>query len=63
MSLDPPVLAEQVVQVAVQESVLPDQLEKHVKEEPRILHVADVVGCLQQRTQRLFVAVEQPVDE
>src|SRR6058998_1694913 len=41
--LQPPILAEQVVEVAVEEAVLPDQLEQHVEEEPRVLHVAHVV--------------------
>ena len=57
------VLAEQVVEVAVEEAVAPDQLEQHVEEEPGVLDVFHAVGGLQQFVQRLFIAAEQRVDQ
>ena len=50
--LEPAVLRQQVVQVAVQEAVLPDQLEQHVEEQPGVLDVAHAVGGAQQLGQR-----------
>ena len=40
MRFEPAVFRQQVVQVAVQEAVLPDQLEQRVHEEPGILDIA-----------------------
>mmetsp|Transcript_6313 Transcript_6313/g.25614 ORF Transcript_6313/g.25614 Transcript_6313/m.25614 type:complete len:251 (-) Transcript_6313:2165-2917(-) len=63
MRLEPAVLEQQVVQVAVQEAVLPDQLEQHVKEQPGILDMAHVVRRGEQLAELGLVAAEQRVDQ
>jgi hypothetical protein len=56
-------LLEQIVQVAVQEAVLPDQLEEHVEEQPGVLDVGHRIGGLQQFVKRRVVAREQRIDQ
>jgi hypothetical protein len=63
MHFQPAVLGQQIVEVAVEKAVLPDQLEQGVHEEPCILDVAHAATGSQQLGQRAFVAVEQRVDE
>jgi hypothetical protein len=63
MGFQPAVLAQQVVEVAVEEAVLPDQLEQRVHEKPGVFHVAHAVAGVEQFAQGFFVAVEQRVDE
>ena len=63
MRLQPAVLAEQVVQIAVQEAVLPDQLKQGVHEEPCVFHITHTITGVEQFPQRMFVAVKQGVDQ
>ena len=57
------VLAQQVVQVPVQEAVAPDQLEQAVHEEPGVLHILHPAAGMQQLVQLGLVAGVEPVDQ
>ena len=56
LRLEVPVLAQQVVQVAVEEAVAPDQLEQAVHEEPCVLHVVHAFARVQQLVELGLVA-------
>ena len=57
------VLAEQVVQITVQKSVLPHQLKQGVHEKPSVFHIVHARRCVEQFIQRRLVAVEQRCDQ
>ena len=63
MRFEAPVLGQQVVQVAVEEAVLPNQFEQRVHEEPGVLHIAHAIAGIEQLAQRALVTVEQRVDQ
>ncbi|MNT18227.1 hypothetical protein D3C72_1534170 [compost metagenome] len=63
LGLQVPVLAQQVVEVAVQEAVAPDQLEQAVHEEPGVLHVVHAFAGVQQLVELGFVAFVELVDQ
>ena len=63
MGFQSAVARQQVVQVAVQEAVGPDQLEQRMQEEPGVLDVGHVFVRGQQLVQPAFVLVEQGVDQ
>ena len=63
LRLDPPVVRQQIVDVAVQKAVLPDSLEQTVHEEPRVFHIVHRIAGGQQCVQAGFVALEQPRDQ
>ncbi|GAO26330.1 Inner membrane transporter rhtA [Alicycliphilus sp. B1] len=63
LRLQQAVARQQVVQVAVEKAVLPEQLEQPVHEEPRVLHVGRIAAGLQQPAQGLVVLCEQRIDD
>ena len=58
-----PIFRQQVVEVSVQKSVRPNELEQRVQKKPCVFHVFDVLAGIEQLQNVFFVVVKQMADQ